>query len=63
MSCGTATETAPARRCPRLHDLSVRQIRRELDAVTHIPGDLSAAEIEARYQAALRAIEWRRLHP
>ena len=35
----------------------------QLTTTTHIPGDLSSAEVERRYQAALRAIRSRRDAP
>ena len=34
--------------------------KRDLAVVTHIPGDIGAAEIERRYQTALQEIRWRR---
>lgn len=35
-------------------------VRRDLAQVTHIPGDLTAEEIDRRFRAALRRIRYRR---
>ena len=37
-------------------------VKRDLEAVAHIHGDIGAAEIERRYQAAMREIRWRHAH-